>query len=115
MGIDLPPPQIICLAQAVYHEARGESDLGKRGVVHVILNRSKKFHKTPCEVLRQPGQFQIKLKKRYSGKAWRDAYQIALNPQWDPTAGALYFKNRKTKLSWGFKLTTSIGNHNFYK
>ncbi|RZK44062.1 MAG: cell wall hydrolase [Hymenobacter sp.] len=113
--IDLPPPQVVCIAQAIYGEARGESDLGKRGVAHVILNRSKKFHKTPCEVLRQPGQFQIKLKRRYSGKAWRDAYKIAYYPGKDPTGGAIYFKHRKNSMAWGFKLTTAIGNHNFYK
>lgn len=113
--IDLPPPQIVCLAQAVYHEARGESDMGKRAIVHVILNRSKKFHKTPCEVLRQPGQFQIKFKRSYSGKAWRDANKIAYYPGKDPTGGAIYFKNRSSATSWKYKLTTSIGNHNFYK
>ena len=113
--LDLPPPQIVCVAQAIYHEARGEGDLGKRAVAHIILNRSKKFHKTPCEVLRQPGQFQIKLKKSYTGKAWRDAYQIANYPGKDPTGGALYFKHRKCKTVWKYKLTTSIEHHNFYK
>ena len=114
--LDLPPPQVVCVAQAVYHEARGESDLGKRAVAHVILNRSKKFHKTPCEVLRQPGQFQIKLKRKYSGKAWRDAYQIAYYPGKDPTGHAIYFKNLKSTISWkGTKLTTVIGHHMFYK
>jgi spore germination cell wall hydrolase CwlJ-like protein len=113
--LDLPPPQIVCLAQAIYHEARGESDLGKRGVAHVILNRSKKFHKTPCEVLRQPGQFQIKLKSKYSGKAWKDAYQIAYYAGRDPTGGAVFFRHKKLTGSWGHKITTSIGNHNFYK
>lgn len=114
--LDLPPPQIVCVAQAVYHEARGESDLGKRAVAHVILNRSKKFHKTPCEVLRQPGQFQIKLKKRYGGKAWRDAYRIAYYPGKDPTGGALFFKNHKSKITWKrSKPTTVIEHHIFYK
>lgn len=113
--LDLPPPQIVCVAQAVWHEARGESDLGKRAIAHVVLNRSKKFHKTPCEVLRQPGQFQIKLKRKYSGNAWRDAYKIAYYPGKDPTGGAIYFKHRKCNTVWKYKLTTSIGNHNFYK
>ena len=106
---------MVCIAQAVYHEARGESDLGKRAVAHVVLNRSKKFHKTPCEVLRQPGQFQIKLRKSYSGKAWRDAYRVAYYPGKDPTGGALYFCNKKVRVTWNRKLTTVIENHRFYK
>lgn len=113
--VDLPPPQIVCISQAIYHEARGESDLGKRAVGHVILNRSKKFKKTPCEVLRQPGQFQIKLRKHYSGPDWRKAWQMANYLGKDPTGGALYFKTKRSETSWGFKLTTVIGNHLFYK
>ena len=33
---------IIYLTEAVYHESRGESNLGKRAVMHVLLNR--KYH-----------------------------------------------------------------------
>jgi spore germination cell wall hydrolase CwlJ-like protein len=113
--LDLPPQQVVCVAQAIWHEARGESDLGKRAIAHVILNRSKKSHMTPCEVLRQPGQFQIKLKRKYTGKAWRDAYQIATYPSKDPTGGATFFKHRDCKLRWSYRITTSIGAHNFYK
>ena len=79
MFIDLPPQQAFCVAQAVYHEARGESDLGKRAVAHVVLNRVKQQHKTPCEVLKQPRQFQIKLRQTYVGKVWEDCYRIAFN------------------------------------
>lgn len=114
MFIDLPPqnPQVVCIAQAVYGEARGESDLGKKAVAHVILNRAKKRGLTPCQVIRQPGQFSFKIKHHYSGRDWKKAYQIALNPGGDPTGGALYFNTVPFK---GRKLTTVIGNHLFYK
>lgn len=114
--LDLPPTQIVCIAQAVYHEARGESDLGKRAVAHVIINRSKKRGMTPCAIIRQPNQFQFKLKAKYSGKDWNRAYQVATYPGGDPTAGALYFRSGKIHGSWGrLRLTTAIGGHNFYK
>jgi N-acetylmuramoyl-L-alanine amidase len=109
------PPQIVCIAQAIHAESRGESDRGQRAVAHVILNRSKKFNKTPCEIVREPGQFKIKLRKRHDTEAWDDAYNFARNPGRDPTAGALYFKNAKCAVSWAYKLTTRIGNHIFYK
>lgn len=110
--IDLPPAQVVCLAQAVYGEARGESDLGKRGVVHVILNRAKKRKLTPCQVIKQPGQFSFKIKKRYSGKDWNKALQIAYHPGKDPTGGAHYFNTVPFK---NLKLTTVIGRHYFHR
>lgn len=114
--IDLPPVQVVCIAQAVYGEARGESDLGKRAVAHVILNRAKKRGITPCQVIREPGQFQFKYKTKYSGKTWKKCYTLALYPGGDPTGGATYFRVRKLGGTWGrLRITTSIGNHNFYK
>ncbi len=115
--MDLPPPQIVCIAQAVYHEARGESELGQRGVAHVILNRSKKLKKSPCEVIHEPGQFQITFQRKYKGKAWNKAWQVANYPGKDPTGGALYFKSTRSPAVWRprLKLTTTIEGHDFYK
>lgn len=47
--------EIICLAQNVYHEARGESISGMEAVAHVTLNRvkHKKFPSTICGVVKQ--------------------------------------------------------------
>ena len=108
--MDLPPPQIVCVAQVIQAEARGESREGQRAVGHVILNRSKKFHKTPCQISREPGQF--KIHHRVSAKI----KEVASNLGMDNTGGALYFKIRKCRVSWPkMKITTTIGNHNFYK
>ena len=112
--IDLPPQQVVCVAQAIWHEARGESELGQRAVGHVIINRSKKQKKPPCSIIRQPGQFSFKFKTRYSGKAWNKAWQIANYLGREPTGGALYFKSNNN-IRWKYKLTTVIGNHAFYK
>ena len=113
--MDLPPPQAVCIAQVVHAEARGESVLGQRAVGHVIINRSKKLKKTPCEIIRQPGQFQVKLKQRYRGESWRKAYSVAYNLGKDVTGGALYFVKRGVQVTWNARITTSIGHHNFYK
>jgi|GEM_PF-3072160 len=45
----------LCLAQAIYHEARGESEIGQRAVANVILNRvvSKRYPSTVCGVVFQ--------------------------------------------------------------
>lgn len=116
MAIDLPPQQVECVAQAVYHEARGESSMGQRAVAHVILNRAKVRKLTPCQVIRQPNQFHFKIRARYSGKDWERARQIAYYPGRDPTGGAMYFHSTGVNPKWrNLKVTTRIGNHIFYK
>ncbi|HTO27442.1 MAG TPA: cell wall hydrolase, partial [Devosia sp.] len=44
-----------CLAQAIYHEARGESEVGQLAVANVIVNRARsgKFPSTLCGVIYQ--------------------------------------------------------------
>jgi N-acetylmuramoyl-L-alanine amidase len=48
-----------CLAENLYHEARGESIDGQLMVAEVTINRvlSPDFPNTVCEVVNQPGQF----------------------------------------------------------
>lgn len=100
------------MAQAIYAEARGESFDGKRAVAHVIMNRSKKQGKSPCAIVKQPGQF---VYKTGVGKQWADALRAARNLGSDLTNGALYFKTHTSRIKWRYKLTTSIGGHGFYK
>ena len=44
-----------CLAKNIYHEARGESELGQQAVAHVVLNRvnSRRYPNTVCDVVYQ--------------------------------------------------------------
>lgn len=112
MIADLPPPQIHCMAQAIYAEAGGESFDGKRAVGHVINNRVKKRRSSPCIVIKQPGQFVYKTGK---GKRWEDSLRAAKNLGSDLTRGALYFKNLRSKVKWNYKFTVRIGGHQFYK
>ncbi len=47
--------EIYCLAENVYHEARGEPNIGKQAVAHVVLNRviRNDFPNTVCKVVKQ--------------------------------------------------------------
>ena len=49
----------LCLALAVYHEARGEPLIGQKAVAEVVMNRvaSDRFPDTICGVVMQPKQF----------------------------------------------------------
>jgi spore germination cell wall hydrolase CwlJ-like protein len=113
--LDLPPQEVRCLAEVVYLEARGEKSEGQRAVAHVVINRSKKTGKPICTVIHLPNQFQVKFRKSYAGIAWSKAFSIAQNPGRDNTAGALYFRSVKLANNWGYRITTRIGQHNFYK
>lgn len=53
------PDQTTCLAEALYHEARGEGETGMIAVANVVINRVKHdaFPNDPCSVIYQPSQF----------------------------------------------------------
>lgn len=57
VGVEYDDTQYRCLVSAVYHEARGEPDKGKRAVLDVIFHRSAKTGKSVCEVVAQKQQF----------------------------------------------------------
>lgn len=109
----LPPAQVECVAKAIYSESRGEPELGQRAVGHVILNRAKLNKTSPCKIIKEPGQF--KLVHSYSGKAWLSVLDLAKHLGLDPSGQATHFHTLKSRPGWGFKLTTIIGNHRFYK
>ncbi len=52
-GVDLPPKEVGCMAQNIYHEARGESIDGQLAVAHVTYNRvqSPRFPDNVCDVV----------------------------------------------------------------
>lgn len=49
--------QHVCMANAVWHEARGEPLKGRRAVVDVVLNRVKAEKAGICSVVFRRGQF----------------------------------------------------------
>jgi hypothetical protein len=99
---EAPAQALQCLTSAVYYEATGEPDAGKRAVAQVVVNRwaSSLFPKTICGVVGQgapaPGcQFSFMcdgaLGRRPSPNAWADAETIAraaLNGYVETSVGA---------------------------
>ncbi len=117
----------LCMALAIYHEARGETPTGKLAVAHVVYNRtnSRAFPETVCGVVWQKGQFGWAPRPVGSliprdSSAWLTSQKIALtvltNPERDPTGGATYFYGtRERKPQWAAKATRSwqYGGHIF--
>ncbi len=132
-----------CLAQAIYHEARGEPEKGQWAVVNVILNRvaSPKYPATICGVVFQnadKGKYKCQFTFACDGisnKAgegnrivrisWVRSNLIALAAFKQFQSGklpdilpdsALFYHTQAVSPSWSevYKVVATIGNHIFY-
>ncbi len=125
--------QVLCLAQNVYFESRGQPLAGQVGVAQVTLNRlDEGYARTVCGVVRQRlvqdvCQFSWVCERnpnaRGGGQEWRLAIGIALavlsdreNIQ-DPTNGATHFHATYVRPDWSrlYNNASQIGDHVFYR
>ncbi|MDB6177039.1 cell wall hydrolase [Paracoccus sp. Z330] len=115
-----------CLAEALYHEARGEGAKGQAAVAEVILNRvdSRAFPGTVCGVVNQPSQFSYTIGGRKPIRekgAYLRARAIAETALAGApralTKGATYFHTPAVRPAWSrrFQRTVQIGRHIFYR
>jgi hypothetical protein len=120
-----------CLANAIYHEARGETIRGQFAVAEVILNRteSPNYPTTVCRVVHQGGKKGCQFSFTCDGKsdrvsertAWARAGKIArLALDGAPrllTNGAIYFHTVRVRPRWmhRYDRTAAIGSHLFYR
>jgi spore germination cell wall hydrolase CwlJ-like protein len=126
--------ELHCLALNIYHEARGESEQGKRAVGHVVMNRvtDRRFPTSVCRVVRQGGerrrnrcQFSWwcdgRSDRPRNRMAWKTSVEIALEiiagMSSDPTGGALWYHADYVSPYWrkAFKRGPKIGQHIFYQ
>ena len=125
--------ELRCLALTVYFEARGEPDLGKAAVAHVVLNRVSdgRFPDSICKVVRQGGQ-QTRYRCQFTwwcdglsdtprkGPDWELTKTMARKVFWgyseDPTKGALWYHADYVQPRWAsaYQKTSKIGQHIFY-
>lgn len=123
--------QFECLANAIYHEARGESVSGQVAVAEVILNRvdDPQFPKTVCGVVHQGNARGCQFSWTCDGRADRIAnsavYSTAAKiaramldgaPR-RLTEGATFFHTPAVRPDWSrrFVRTAQIGAHIFYR
>jgi hypothetical protein len=136
--VKLTNAEQLCLTQAIYHEARGETEAGQWAVANVIINRamSKKFPTTICGVVFQNaenGRYKCQFTFACDGRsdfgtekgAWNRAVKMAQvafhefqhgdRPGVVPNS-ALYYHTTAVSPSWSnqFKRVASIGSHVFY-
>ena len=131
-----------CLAQAIYHEARGEPEEGQWAVATVILNRvkSSRYPDTVCGVVYQNARHRNRCQfsfacdgrpdeggigNRIVRESWVRANLIsraaldrfrAGSPQLSLPESVLYYHNRSVRPPWAASMhsVTRIGGHIFY-
>lgn len=121
-------PDVECLAQAIYFEARGEPLDGQLAVAQVIVNRTRspQFPSDYCSVVRQRAQFSFVRNGRIpaaprASRAWQRASAIARiadQALWDsPAEDALFFHASSVRPGWArTKLArATIERHVFYR
>jgi len=126
-------PQLVCLALAVYHEARSEPLLGQVAVAEVVLNRasSPRYPDNVCEVVTQGGtvrhrcQFSYycdgKPETPFNRRAWRRSVAVAkLTSNGVISAGvngATHYHATYVAPYWRahFAYVRRIGSHIFYR
>lgn len=120
--------EMMCLAQAIYFESRGEPLDGQLAVARVIINRAENnaFPDDYCSVVTQRSQFSFvrggRIPEPNRGtSAWTRAKaiaRIAHRELWEsPADDALYFHARHVSPRWAGRLTAraTIENHVFYR
>lgn len=116
---------ILCLAIAIFNEARGETLKGKYAVAEVIHNRSEsgEYPSTYCSVVKQKGQFSwYKSSKdlkppKHETKAWSDSVKVAnsfYTNKTNYTKGSLYFNHKSLGVRFNKKLKFKEGDHVFF-
>jgi hypothetical protein len=123
-----------CLAEAIYFEARGESEEGQAAVAQVVLNRvsSGLYPPTICSVVYQNRRHFSACQFSFAcggnplriteADAWRQAQRVAAEVTNGDTylseiGGATHFHANYVRPRWARRLekTDAIGHHIFYK
>ncbi len=125
--------EIECLATTIYFESRGEPDIGKLAVGHVVINRVSdlRFPSQICTVVQQGGEWP-RHRCQFSWwcdgrsdeprdlRSWQSSVAFARRVFWglseDPTQGALWYHAEYVKPRWRTALSPGrkIGRHVFY-
>ena len=126
-------PEMTCLAEALYHEARGETIPGLVAVAEVILNRvdSRYYPDSVCGVVEQGTenaplcQFSYKCDGRSDAMTAGEARSMMEKIAWVMLSGkpriltgkATHYHTNAVRPGWASRLvrTARIGDHIFYR
>lgn len=122
-----------CLAQAIYYEARGESQQGQVAVAEVVMNRTRSglYPNSVCGVVYQGSALKTGCQFTFTcdgsmaalprGRAWVQSQQLAnavmMGYTRPVTQHATHYHTTAVNPVWSANLveTTQIGSHIFYR
>jgi len=115
---------LLCLATAIYFEARGENHDGQMAVAQVVVNRmvDDRYPDTICGVVWEPKQFSFthdgKPEKMYEVEARETAMQVAEEALQGNGLNitSTHYHSTGVKPYWRkhYKLDGRVDNHYFY-
>jgi spore germination cell wall hydrolase CwlJ-like protein len=126
-------PELKCLAEALYFEARGETVKGQVAVAEVIMNRvkSERFPSTACDVINQGTGRKHRCQFSYTcdglaetisepvaySRVSKVARAVLDGRVPDLTDGATHYHTTAVNPKWSkvYVKTASIGDHVFYR
>ncbi|WP_028584404.1 cell wall hydrolase [Desulfogranum mediterraneum] len=114
---------LLWLTLNIYHEARGEPEIGQLAVAHVTLNRAIIRQKSVAEIVRAPYQFSWTQQKRSylptEINAFQQSLSMALKALTTPdfTQGSTYYHHLRVNPHWAADMTfvARYGSHKFYR
>ena len=118
---DVGATNLTCLANAIYHESRGEDTKGQIAVGYVVMHRvAASGKKSICKVVNKANQFSPVVRTHPKDeKAWKRAVWVAgmvvAKEVRDPVPGALFFHSYKSNPTFlaDNRVVARIGGHTF--
>jgi N-acetylmuramoyl-L-alanine amidase len=114
---------LLWLTLNVYHEARGEPEIGQLAVAHVTLNRAIEERKSIADVVRAPYQFSWTFQKKsyvpLEMNPLQESLRVALKAMTTPdfTSGSTFYHRVDVDPKWavGKSFIAKYGSHKFYR
>ena len=107
----------------IYHEARGEPEIGQLAVAHVTLNRAADDQKSVAEVVKEPHQFSWTFQKKpyvpLELNTLQESLRVAIKAMTTPdfTGGSTFYHRVDVDPKWATSkvFTAQYGAHKFYR
>lgn len=114
---------LLWLSLNIYHESRGEPEIGQLAVAHVTLNRAIEENKSVADVVLAPYQFSWTFQKKsyvpLEINPLQESLRIALKAMTtrDFTGGATFYHHVDVDPKWtaGKSFMARYGSHKFYR
>jgi len=111
--------QILCVVNSIHFEAGNQSLRGQRAVFDVVENRSKRWLKSWCQIIKQKNQFSFypkKWKKSLDNDDWKLYYDVVVANEPELDEDVMWYHAIYVKPSWKkLQRVKRIQDHIFYR